>query len=349
MSSSRNRSNAAHIIPECAASLQTPAWQQALSAAFTELPALLDYLGLPPRDPFDEAAVDPDPAFRLRVPRAYADLMRPGDPQDPLLRQVLPLAMERVAPPGFGSDPVGDREAEAVPGLLHKYRGRALIVATGACAVHCRYCFRRHYPYAEGSASPRQWEGILEYLRSHPEVDEVILSGGDPLMASDERLADWCEQLAALPRLKRLRLHTRLPVVLPSRVTPGLLRALRDSPLPMVMVIHANHPNEISPGLAEAMQALKSAGVTLLNQSVLLKGVNDEVSVLAALSERLFDVGVMPYYLHQLDRVAGAAHFEVADAEAVRLHRQLLTRLPGYLVPRLVRETAGEASKTPLV
>ncbi len=328
--------------------MQTPDWQQALSGAFTDLPALLDYLGLASQDLCGETAIDPDPGFRLRVPRDYAERMRTGDPHDPLLRQVLPLAIERLARPGFVTDPVGDREAEAAPGLLHKYRGRALIVATGACAVHCRYCFRRHYPYAEGSASPRQWQRILDHLRAHPEIEEVILSGGDPLMVGDERLASWGEQLAALPRLKRLRLHTRLPVVLPSRITPELLRVLKKNPLQTLMVIHANHPNELSPEVAQALLALKSAGVTLLNQSVLLKAVNDDPVVLAELSEKLFAAGVLPYYLHQLDRVDGAAHFEVADAEAVRLHRQLLARLPGYLVPRLVRETAGETSKTPL-
>jgi L-lysine 2,3-aminomutase len=327
--------------------LQTPAWQQALAVAFSDLPSLLDYLELDA-----ELLTGSGPAMRafgLRVPRAFADLMRRGDPHDPLLRQVLPLAGEMDELPGFTADPVGDREAQTTPGLLHKYRGRELIVATGACAVHCRYCFRRHYPYASGSASPRQWATLIDYLESHPEVDEIILSGGDPLMVSDERLAGWLELIEALPRIKRLRLHTRLPVVLPQRITPGLVDLLSGRRFDPVVVIHANHANELSPQVAQALGALKAAGVTLLNQSVLLQGVNDDSETLAALSERLFGIGVLPYYLHLLDRVVGAAHFEVDETRALALHRNLLARLPGYLVPKMVREIAGECSKTPIV
>lgn len=346
MSSSQNRSNAAHIIPECAASLQTPGWQQALAESFTDPVSLLNYLGLEQTISVEQQLAERQ--FGLRVPKHFADLMQAGDADDPLLRQVLPLADEMVPIPGFSDNPVGDREAETTPGLLHKYRGRALIVATGACAVHCRYCFRRHYPYGSASATPRQWAHILDYLGSHPEVEEVILSGGDPLMVSDERLADWLQQLAALPRLKRLRLHTRLPVVLPQRVSPELLQTLRKHRLQTLIVIHANHPNEVSPQVAGALGELKAAGVTLLNQSVLLSGVNDNAETLIRLSEKLFEVGVMPYYLHLLDRVAGAAHFEVAEAHARSLHRELLANLPGYLVPKLVREIAGEGSKTPV-
>jgi EF-P beta-lysylation protein EpmB len=327
--------------------LQIPSWQQALAEAFTDPPSLLAHLGL-------DHCISPEQRlaarqFGMRVPKAFADLMRPGDPQDPLLRQILPLGDEMALPAGFSRNPVGDHEAETTPGLLHKYRGRVLVVATGACAVHCRYCFRRHYPYAEGSATPRQWNGILDYLEAHPEIEEVILSGGDPLMASDERLAGWLRQLAALPRLKRLRLHTRLPVMLPQRITPTLVELLATSRLQSLVVIHANHPNELSPQVAGALGMLKAAGIHLLNQSVLLRGVNDDADTLARLSERLFESGVMPYYLHLLDRVAGAAHFEVDESRAQSLHRALLARLPGYLVPKLVREIAGERSKTPVV
>lgn len=327
--------------------MQTPAWRQALAEAFTDLPSLLAYLELEPAllDGADPAVR----AFGLRVPRGFADLMRRGDPDDPLLRQVLPSAAETAPAPGFGDDPVGDREAQAAPGLLHKYSGRVLIVATGACAVHCRYCFRRHYPYGEASASPRQWAALIDYLSAHPEVDEVILSGGDPLMASDERLAGWLDRIEALPRIKRLRLHTRLPVVLPERITTSLVSSLRGRRFDTLMVIHANHANELSPRVAQAMGAVKAAGVTLLNQSVLLKGVNDDSEALVALSERLFGIGVLPYYLHLLDRVAGAAHFEVAETRVRELHQALLARLPGYLVPKLVREIAGERSKTPVL
>ncbi|MCU7797137.1 MAG: EF-P beta-lysylation protein EpmB [Candidatus Thiodiazotropha sp. (ex Myrtea spinifera)] len=346
MSSSRNRSIAAHIIPECEASLQTPDWQQSLSSAFTDLPSLLKYLQLDDgRSPGTEQAMQ---GFSLRVPRAFAALMQPGDPHDPLLRQVLPLAEEMSPIAGFTGNPVGDKESEACPGLLHKYQGRALIVATGACAVHCRYCFRRHYAYSNGSASPRQWMRILDYLRKHNEIEEVILSGGDPLMVNDERLADWLEQLESLPQIKRLRLHTRLPVVLPQRIGPQLIGLLTRGRFETVIVIHANHPNELSPQVAEAMGQLKAAGITLLNQSVLLKGVNDKAETLVKLSERLFSIGVLPYYLHLLDRVAGAAHFEVEETRALEIQQALRARLPGYLVPRMVREIAGELCKIPV-
>ncbi len=326
--------------------MQTPAWQQALAEAFTDASALLAYLKL-------ERTLAPEQRraaqqFGLRVPRAFADLMRPGDPRDPLLRQVLPLADETARHADYTSNPVGDREAETRPGLLHKYRGRALAVVTGACAVHCRYCFRRHYPYGPGSASPRQWDGILDYLRSHPEVEEMILSGGDPLMLCDERLASWVQQLAALPQLKRLRLHTRLPVVLPQRVTPALLEHLAGSRLQTLIVIHANHPRELSPAVASALAEIKQAGMQLLNQSVLLRGVNDDAKTLIQLSERLFECGVLPYYLHLLDRVEGAAHFEVAEERARELYKAMQVSLPGYLVPKLVREEAGEEFKIPL-
>jgi L-lysine 2,3-aminomutase len=326
--------------------LQTPEWQQLLAGAFTNLKSLLDYLGLDADDwPDAEPALQ---AFSLRVPRGFADLIDRGDPHDPLLRQVLPLADEMTPQTGFTRNPVGDREAQATPGLLHKYQGRVLIVATGACAIHCRYCFRRHYPYAEGSATPRQWAEILDYLQAHPEVEEVILSGGDPLMLNDEKLAHWLQQLEHLPQIKRLRLHTRLPVVLPERVTQELVRQLSQRRFDPLVVIHANHPNELSPSVARALGQLKAAGITLLNQSVLLKGVNDDIETLVRLSERLFEIGVLPYYLHLLDRVAGSAHFEVGEIQAQQLQQALLSRLPGYLVPRMVREIAGEPSKTPM-
>jgi EF-P beta-lysylation protein EpmB len=221
-------------------------------------------------------------------------------------------------------------------------------MATGACAVHCRYCFRRHYPYAEGIASPRRREAILGYLQADPGIREVILSGGDPLLLSDARLDEWFKQFADIEHLRRVRLHTRLPVVLPQRITPGLLELLRRSPLTPVVVLHINHPNELSGPVIEALSRLKGTGVLLLNQSVLLKGVNDSAEILSALSERLFEAGVLPYYLHLLDRVQGAAHFEVDEVCARELYQDLLVALPGYLVPKLVREIAGRASKTPL-
>jgi len=338
--------NWAPIIQQSETSWQAPDWRRALAEAFTELPPLLRFLELAP-DSFDPALPDAT-GFAQRVPREFAARMRKGDPDDPLLLQVLPTMQERLERAGFRTDPVGDLQSQVVPGLLHKYHGRALIVATGACAVHCRYCFRRHYPYAEGVASPRQWGAILEYLRATPSLREVILSGGDPLMVDDARLADWFHQLAQIGHLQRLRLHTRLPVVLPQRVTPGLLELLRRSRLAPVVVLHVNHPNELSEGVLEAAARLRQTGALLLNQAVLLKRVNDSPEVLAALSERLFAAGIQPYYLHLLDRVQGAAHFEVDESRACALYRGLQDTLPGYLVPRLVREIAGRDCKTPI-
>ena len=285
--------------------------------------------------------------FPLRVPRYFASLMRRGDPADPLLAQVLPLVAEQRAADGYVRDPVGDIAALRDHGLLQKYRGRVLMVATGACAVHCRYCFRRHFPYAEQSVLGH-WDAALAALRGMADVAELILSGGDPLSLSDGRLARLIGEAQEIPHLRRLRIHTRLPVVLPNRVTRGLARILAATRLHTVVVIHANHPNEITDELDRALGALAQTGVRLLNQSVLLKSVNDDADTLATLSESLFGIGVMPYYLHLLDPVAGAAHFDVPLARAERLLVELRSRLPGYLVPRMVRELAGEPSKTPV-
>ncbi|MES9939166.1 MAG: EF-P beta-lysylation protein EpmB [Candidatus Thiodiazotropha sp. 6PLUC2] len=346
MSSSRNNSIAAHIIPESRAGVQGSVWQDALSQGFSDLTSLLAYLQLDPDHAF--SATQAQRQFSIKLPREYAALMNKGDPDDPLLQQVLPCSEEMIESPGFVADPVGDLVAKQQPGLLHKYQGRVLILATGACAIHCRYCFRRHYPYQNGTATPQQWQQIIDYLKKQPSINEVILSGGDPLMINDQRLSNMLQQLHALPQLKRLRLHTRLPAVLPQRITPALLNLLRDTPLQTVMVLHVNHPRELSPAVAEACSLMKRSGITLLNQSVLLKGVNDDAETLVSLSERLFEVGIMPYYLHLLDRVSGAAHFEVEQQIAEDLKQQLLQRLPGYLVPKMVREIAGEASKTPI-
>ncbi len=326
--------------------MQTPGWQQALSEAFTDLPSLLEYLHLKENDLSEMNLALA--GFSLRVPREFAALMRPGDANDPLLRQVLPTGLELAPLPGFIENPVGDREAEVQPGLLHKYHGRALIIATGACGVHCRYCFRRHYPYEKGSASPKQWASILTHLEQDESISEVILSGGDPLMMSDEKLKGWISDLATIPHLKRLRIHTRLPVVLPQRVTPELQEALISSRLKSILIIHANHPNELSPQVGEAMAMLKQRGVTLLNQSVLLKGVNNTPETLIKLSQRLFEIDVLPYYLHLLDRVAGAAHFEVEETQARYLQKKMQAALPGYLAPKMVREFAGETAKIPI-
>ncbi len=294
---------------------------------------------------------DPPPGtdpFGLRVPRGFVERMEKGNPNDPLLRQVLPTAEELVTAPGFSPDPVGDGAATLSPGLLQKYQGRALLVVTGACASHCRYCFRRHYPYRESSASGRKWEQGLEYLRADGSVSEVILSGGDPLMLDDEALDELLKELQTLPHIRRLRIHSRLPITLPERITGELAGLLSELRLPVVLVLHCNHRQELSGPVPEALRRLTSAGVTLLNQSVLLRGVNDCPDTLCDLSERLFELGVLPYYLHMLDRVAGAAHFEVSPEHSRELERELRRRLPGYLMPRFVYEQAGAAAKLPL-
>ncbi len=326
--------------------MQTPTWRQAMKTAFTDLDELLAFLELD-KNRLNLPIGNSDP-FSLRVPRGFVALMKPGDPNDPLLLQVLPSGREAIAQPGFNNNPVGDLESQSVPGILHKYHGRALILASGACAVHCRYCFRRHYPYHGGTASPRQWQDILGYLKADPSIREVILSGGDPLMLQDERLAEWFANLAGIPHLQRLRLHTRLPVVLPERITPHLIELLSGLALPTVVVLHVNHPNELSPALTSATRKMHRNNITLLNQAVLLKDVNDSRETLTTLSEKLFAAGILPYYLHLLDRVQGSAHFEVPEPEARKLYRALLAKLPGYLVPKLVKEITGQTSKTPL-
>ena len=321
-------------------------WRQAWREAVRDPRELLGMLGLG-----HLAATLSDAAaaqFPLRVPRGFVARMRHGDPGDPLLRQVLPILDEDRIVPGFGLDAVGDALARRGGGVIHKYRGRALLVATGSCAVHCRYCFRRHYPYAEDTAAAAGWREAVELIRGDDSIHEVILSGGDPLSLATHKLAELTDVLRGIPHIRRLRLHTRLPVVLPERVDAGLLGWLRGLPWPVAVVIHANHASEFDASVDAALAGLREAGSTLLNQAVLLRGVNDSVDALAGLCERGHTAGVLPYYLHQLDRVAGAAHFEVGDDEALALHAALAARLPGYLVPKLVREVAGQPGKTPL-
>lgn len=324
--------------------LQPESWQRELAEGYRLPSELLAALGLDA----ELAGVDFDPGnpFPQRVPLSYARRMRHGDPTDPLLRQVLPLLAEREPPPpGYLRDPVGDLAAARTPGVLHKYQGRALLITTGACAVHCRYCFRRHYPYGDAARSEDEWQAALQAIATEG-LAEVILSGGDPLSLAGHRLEALVSRLEALPRLRRLRLHTRLPVVLPSRVDDALLDLLNGTRLKTVVVIHANHPAEIDEQVRSALSRLTVAGAVLFNQSVLLRGVNDDADVLAELSETLFDAGVIPYYLHMLDRVAGAAHFEVEPDRAKGIHRTLQGMLPGYMVPRLVREEPGAEAKT---
>lgn len=334
------------MIPVKARVRQVPHWQQTLAQAITDPVELLQVLGLGLESlPWLQQTA----SFPLRVPRSFVARMRPQDIHDPLLRQVLPLAAELIPTPGFGVDPVGDLNAQVAPGVIHKYHGRALLIVTGACAVHCRYCFRREFPYAETHAGIRQWQPALDYLSRNTTINEVILSGGDPLALSDRRLEGLLLALAQIPHLKRLRLHSRLPVALPERVDEGLLKVLTQVHLPLILVIHANHPQEIDGAVQSALKQLTGLGITLLNQSVLLRGVNDSASILAALSETLFAAGVLPYYLHLLDRVCGTAHYEVNEIEACDIMKILRQQLPGYLVPRLVREQPEQPAKTPIV
>ena len=332
--------------PRQPAALVPVRWQQALREAVRDPRELLDLLGLDRLAPrlSDEAMVQ----FPLRVPRGFVARMRRGDPRDPLLRQVLPLDDEMRPMPGYGLDAVGDGAAKTAPGVIQKYRGRALLVATGSCAIHCRYCFRRHFPYAEETAARDGWREAVDLIRQDASIEEVLLSGGDPLSLSNGKLAELTGALADIPHLRRLRIHSRLPIVVPERVDDGLMGWLSTLPWPVTLVVHANHANEFDGTVDAALGRLRAAGVHLLNQAVLLRGVNDSVDALAALSERGFRAGVLPYYLHQLDRVAGVAHFEVDDAHARALHAGLAARLSGYLVPRLVREIPGDTGKRPL-
>jgi EF-P beta-lysylation protein EpmB len=284
----------------------------------------------------------------LRVPRNYVARMRMGDPADPLLRQVLPIGRELQDIADYVPDPLGEHAALRAPGLLQKYRGRALIITTSACAVHCRYCFRREFPYSEQTSDAPRWSAALSEIGRDSSIEEILLSGGDPLSLSDARLKSLTDALATIPHVRRLRVHTRQPIVLPSRVDAGLVGWLGSVRMPTVFVLHANHPNELSDDVRAACERLRASGVTLLNQSVLLRGVNDDVDVLAELSRRLFDSGVLPYYLHVLDRVRGSAHFEVPESEARVIAGELAARLPGYLVPRLVREISGAPAKVTL-
>ena len=326
--------------------LAPPSWQQVLAQAITDPRELLALLGL--SDACLPQALLAAQSFALRVPRGFVGRMRYADPDDPLLRQVLPLGAENLLREGFGLDPVGDLESRIASGVLHKYHGRALVIATGACAVHCRYCFRRHFPYADEQAGSDGWRAALDTLSSDTSISEVILSGGDPLSLSDRRLTQFTDGLRALPHIRRIRVHTRQPIVLPERVDRGLLTWLGGCELQKVMVLHANHAQEIDAQVRQACRALAATGTVLLNQTVLLAGVNDSIEALVDLSEALFGAGVMPYYVHLLDRVQGAAHFEVPEDVARRLIHAVAERLPGYLVPKLVREVSGAGAKTPI-
>ncbi|WP_305908292.1 EF-P beta-lysylation protein EpmB [Methylomarinum sp. Ch1-1] len=322
--------------------LNNTSWQQQLAEAFTDLNDLCRHLNIAIED---LPVLADHKAFPLKAPRSFVDCIEAGNPADPLLRQVLPLQQELSDLPGFSADPVGDLDALAEAGVLHKYQGRALFIMTGACAINCRYCFRRNFPYSDVQLTPQRQARAIAYLKTHPDISEIILSGGDPMLLSDDKLIALIRQLEQIPHLERIRIHSRLPIVLPARVTPALLDCLRLCAKPVVIVLHANHGNELSDAVKGACGQLKNQGVTLLNQSVLLKGVNDTVSALCELNEKLFSIGVLPYYLHMLDKASGTGHFAVSQEQALLLMNQIKKHLPGYLTPKLVKEVAGAPNK----
>jgi EF-P beta-lysylation protein EpmB len=319
-------------------------WKAELSHCISSIDQLLQLLGLNSKDL--NASQLATQEFPIKVPQHYAQLMEYGNPEDPLLKQVLPIDAELKHDPSFNTDPVNESEYNPVPGIVHKYHNRVLMIISPNCAINCRYCFRRHFPYNENRQSKQQWLKALDYLRTKPQINEVIYSGGDPLAANDNFLSWLTQQIESIRHIKRLRIHTRLPVVIPSRVDSQLIDWLGNTRLKPTMVLHINHANEIDTKLCEAVDQLKSAGITILNQSVLLKEVNDSSEQLIALSEKLFDAGIMPYYLHMLDPVQGASHFDIPKDRAIEIFNQMQSALPGFLLPKLVQEKAGETSKS---
>ena len=319
-------------------------WQSQLSEAVTSVDELLSLLNLPT----DALEIDPSVHFGLRVPRAFVAKMQQGDANDPLLKQVLPDKQEHIKVTGYVTDPLGEEGQNPIKGMLHKYQSRVLLTLTGACAIHCRYCFRQHFDYSANMPTASATAAIVDYISAHAEVNEVILSGGDPLSVTNRRLFAWLDILEDIPQLTTIRLHTRLPIVIPERLDEELLARLSASRCHIVMVVHCNHANEIDDHTARALMQAKTAGITLLNQTVLLAGINDSVAVQVALSQRLFAAGVLPYYLHLLDKVAGAAHFDTDEKLACELYWALLAQLPGYLVPKLVRELPNRRFKVPI-
>lgn len=323
---------------------QTKSWQQALKQVVRDPAELCALLNLDKT--WLAGAKQASTLFPLRIPREFVALMEKGNPHDPLLRQVLPLSEELTPTPGFSGDPLNESLYNPHPGLLHKYKSRVLLTIAGACAVNCRYCFRRSFPYRENNPGQQGWQQNIDYIKQAPNINEVILSGGDPLMLPDKQLAQLHESLCEIPHLKRIRIHTRFPVMIPQRIDAAFNHWFANSPLQSILIFHINHPNEISPAFRERLITLREKGVTLLNQAVLLKGVNDDLDTLTQLSEALFDTGILPYYLHVLDKVQGTAHFDIPDTMAKALHQGLQAELPGFLVPKLVREAPGKSSKT---
>ncbi|HID5161142.1 TPA: EF-P beta-lysylation protein EpmB [Acinetobacter baumannii] len=322
-------------------------WQSQLSDLINDPLELLNLLELS-TDQLLSGAILASEKFKLRVPRAFVGKMNAKDPLDPLLLQVLPHHLELEEHPEFVTDPLGEEAANQLPGVLHKYKSRFLLTLTGACAVHCRYCFRRHFPYQENLPKNEDWLNIKNYIESNPDINEVILSGGDPLTLSNRKLALWLERLSSLKQVKILRIHSRVPIVIPNRIDEELISLLKNSRLRIILVVHSNHASELDDFTCSKLLQLSEHHITVLNQAVLLKGVNDSAQTLTDLSYRLFEARVMPYYLHVLDKVKGAQHFDLIPSEIDAIYQDVLASLPGYLVPKLVREIAGEKNKTPL-
>ncbi|WP_278492298.1 EF-P beta-lysylation protein EpmB [Acinetobacter gyllenbergii] len=322
-------------------------WQSQLSDLITDPLELLNLLELS-TDQLLSGAILASEQFKLRVPRAFVGKMTVGDPFDPLLLQVLPHHLELEQHPEFVTDPLGEKAANQMAGVLHKYQSRFLLTLTGACAIHCRYCFRRHFPYQENLPKNDDWINIKQYIEQNPQINEVILSGGDPLTLNNRKISLWLERLASLPQIKILRIHSRVPIVIPNRIDEELISILKNSRLRIVVVVHSNHAAELDDFTCSKLLQLSLHHITVLNQAVLLKGVNDAAETLNDLSHRLFDARVMPYYLHVLDKVKGAQHFDLRSSEIDQIYSDVLASLPGYLVPKLVREIAGEKNKTPL-
>ncbi|MPW44960.1 EF-P beta-lysylation protein EpmB [Acinetobacter guerrae] len=322
-------------------------WQKQLNDLIIDPLELLNLLELP-KEHLLSGAILASNDFKLRVPRAFVKKMRKGDAHDPLLLQILPHHLELQEHPEFVTDPLGEEAANQLPGVLHKYSSRFLLTLTGACAVHCRYCFRRHFPYQENLPKNEDWLNIKAYIEDHPLINEVILSGGDPLTLSNRKLQLWLERIESLPQIKILRIHSRVPIVIPNRVDEELISLLKNSRLRIIVVVHSNHASELDDYTCNKLAALSFEHITVLNQAVFLKGVNDNAQTLINLSHRLFEARVMPYYLHVLDKVKGAQHFDVISSEIDHIYQEVLANLPGYLVPKLVREIAGEKNKTPL-
>jgi EF-P beta-lysylation protein EpmB len=319
-------------------------WKAELSHCVSSIDDLLNQLGLNANNlsATEQAAID----FPIKVPQPFVQLMEYGNPNDPLLKQVLPISSELAIDSNFSIDPVDESNYNPVPGIVHKYHNRVLMIISPNCAINCRYCFRRHFPYDENRQSKQQWLEALDYLKTKPEINEVIYSGGDPLAANDNFLRWLTAEIESISHIKRLRIHSRLPVVIPARIDEPLINWLGHTRLKPTFVLHINHANEISTELSQGVDRLKQAGISVLNQSVLLKGINDSSDQLIALSEKLFDAGIMPYYLHMLDPVQGASHFDVSKKHAVEIFHQIQSELPGFLTPKLVQERAGETSKT---